>query len=54
MDRTNDGKDQRMGNQDNDTLVPFQMTEETWVDYHTRTCELARKIWMQIGLAFRA
>ena len=26
--------------------------EETWVDYHTRTCDMARKIWVQMGLPF--
>ena len=26
LDHTNDGKDPRMGNRDNDTLVPFQKT----------------------------
>ena len=26
--------------------------EETWVDYCTRTCNLTRKMWMQMGLFF--
>ena len=26
--------------------------EETWVDCHTRTCNMARKIWIQMGLPF--
>ena len=26
--------------------------EETWVDYHTRTCNTARQIWIQMGLPF--
>ena len=29
-----------------------RLNEETWVAYHTRTCELARKIWIQMGLPF--
>ena len=52
-------KNQRMGNQDNDdTLVPFQKTQrrfnrhETWVDLHTWKCNMARKIWIQMGLLF--
>ena len=26
--------------------------EETWVDYHARTCNMARKISIQMGLPF--
>ena len=49
----NDGQNQRIGNQDSDTFVQFQRhKEETWVDYHARTFEVARKIWIQMGLPF--
>ena len=26
--------------------------DETWVEYHTRCCKAARKIWIQLGLPF--
>ena len=26
--------------------------DETWVEYHTRTCNMATKIWVQMGLPF--
>ena len=26
--------------------------EETWVEYHTRTCNMARKMWVQMDLPF--
>ena len=26
--------------------------DETWVEYHTRTCKMARKMWVQMGLPF--
>ena len=26
--------------------------DDTWVDYHTRTCNLAREIWTKMGLPF--
>ena len=26
--------------------------EETWVGYHTRTCNMARKVWIQMGWPF--
>ena len=26
--------------------------DETWVEYHTRTCNLARKIWVKMKLPF--
>ena len=26
--------------------------DETWVEYHARTCNMARKIWVQMGLPF--
>ena len=26
--------------------------DETWVAYHTRTCEMAKNIWTQVGLPF--
>ena len=52
MDHTDFGEDQRMGNQDNVTSIPLQNNQETWVKYHTRTCNMARKIWIQMGLPF--
>ena len=27
-------------------------TDETWVEFHTRCCKAARKIWIQMGLPF--
>ena len=33
-------------------LFRFRHKEGTWVAYHTRTCNVARKIWIQIGLLF--
>ena len=27
-----------------------QQKDETWVDFHIRTCNMARKIWVQMGL----
>ena len=26
--------------------------DQTWVEYHTRTCNLDRKRWIQMGLPF--
>ena len=26
--------------------------DETWVENHTRTCNMAKKIWVQMGLPF--
>ena len=41
------------GDQDNGTLVPFQRNkEETWVGFHTGTCNMARKMWTQMVLLF--
>ena len=27
--------------------------DETWVEYHTRCCKAARKIWIHMGLPFQ-
>ena len=29
-----------------------RLKDETWVEYHARTCNMARKIWVQMGLPF--
>ena len=33
-------------------LFRFKRHEETWLNYHTRTCNMARKIWIKMGLPF--
>ena len=48
LDRTKGWKPRQM-------LRPFRIKrhkEGTLVDYHTRTCNVARKIWIQMGLPF--
>ena len=38
------------------TLISFlrvkRQKDETWVGYHKRTCNMARKTWVQMGLPF--
>ena len=55
LDHTDDGKDQRIGNQTK-TMTRYSFSkdkkEETWVEYHVGTCNMARKIWLQMGLSF--
>ena len=54
VDPADIGKNQRMGNPDNDAIIPSSKTnkDETWVDYHTGTCNMARKIRVQMALQF--
>ena len=51
MDSEDIGKNQRVGDQDNDAIIPSPKAKnETWVDHHTRTCNMAKKIWVQVDL----
>ena len=36
----------------NDEIIPTEMTDEKWLEYHTRTCGKVRKIWRQMNLPF--
>ena len=54
MDHTDVGEDQRMGNQDNGTSCSDSKDrkDEKRVEFHARTCNMARKRWIQMGLPF--
>ena len=38
-----------MGNKDDESSIPSKKRkEETWSNYFTRTCRIAKKIWVNI------
>ena len=52
VDHTDDGKDQRWETKTMRLFRFKRQKEETWVDYNTRTCTVARKIRIQMCLPF--
>ena len=53
MDTADTGKIQKVGDKNNDEIVPPEkQKEETWVEFQTRTSIMARKIWEQMKLPF--